>query len=327
MGGGKVARAVRYDLTFSTPITYKCLEGILGYTRKIEPSTDLILVYIFCLMRIYKRTIIDKLLLLTLVNEGKTVKEISAELNTTNAIIRKNLKEYGLKTKSIRTHTSQTKKLIAEKRKQWLAANPDKHPWRSKNKFESIPCKILKEKLRSNNINFIEEFQPALEQNKFYSIDIAIPEKMIGIEVNGNQHYNKDGTLKPYYLERSNFIKQLGWQLIEIHYSLVYNNDYILNIINSILQEKTNLNFDIQKYFKYKEEIKVKKFFCKCGKPKCGQAKLCRDCAREAMRKFHISKEELEKMTKELPITKIGKIFGVSDTAIKKRCKQYGIIV
>ena len=37
-------------------------------------------------------------------------------------------------------------------------------------------------------------------------------------------------------------------------------------------------------------------------------------------RKFDPSREELEKLVTELPMTKIGKFFGVSDTAVKNRC-------
>lgn len=37
------------------------------------------------------------------------------------------------------------------------------------------------------------------------------------------------------------------------------------------------------------------------------------------------SKEELEKLTKELPMTKIGEMFGVSNNAVKKWCKNHGI--
>ena len=42
-------------------------------------------------------------------------------------------------------------------------------------------------------------------------------------------------------------------------------------------------------------------------------------------RKFEVSKEELEKLIKEIPMTKIGKMFGVSDNAIKKRAKLLGV--
>ena len=40
-----------------------------------------------------------------------------------------------------------------------------------------------------------------------------------------------------------------------------------------------------------------------------------------ATRKFNPSKEELEKLVKTMPFTKIGVMFGVTDNAIRKRCR------
>jgi hypothetical protein len=45
----------------------------------------------------------------------------------------------------------------------------------------------------------------------------------------------------------------------------------------------------------------------------------------EAGRKFNPSKEELEKLVKANPMTRVGKLFGVSDNAIRKRCVLFGI--
>lgn len=42
-------------------------------------------------------------------------------------------------------------------------------------------------------------------------------------------------------------------------------------------------------------------------------------------RKFNPSKEELEDLVKTMPMTKVGKIFGVSDNAVRKRCRLLGI--
>jgi hypothetical protein len=42
-------------------------------------------------------------------------------------------------------------------------------------------------------------------------------------------------------------------------------------------------------------------------------------------RKFEISKEELMNLIQNYPITKVGKILGVSDNAVRKRCKTLGI--
>jgi len=43
-------------------------------------------------------------------------------------------------------------------------------------------------------------------------------------------------------------------------------------------------------------------------------------------RKFEISKEELQELLKNNSYVSIGKMFGVSDNAIRKRCKVFGIL-
>lgn len=49
------------------------------------------------------------------------------------------------------------------------------------------------------------------------------------------------------------------------------------------------------------------------------------ECQHKMSQRFDISKEELEKLVWEIPTTKIAKQFGVSDAAIAKRCKKFGI--
>lgn len=49
------------------------------------------------------------------------------------------------------------------------------------------------------------------------------------------------------------------------------------------------------------------------------------ECCKKGIRKFEVSKEELEKLVWEIPTSKVAKIFGVSDKAIEKRCKKFGI--
>lgn len=56
----------------------------------------------------------------------------------------------------------------------------------------------------------------------------------------------------------------------------------------------------------------------------------CRKCASDAQErptKFETTKEELEDLifVQKLPMTKIGQMFGVSDNAIRKRCKSFNI--
>jgi len=43
-------------------------------------------------------------------------------------------------------------------------------------------------------------------------------------------------------------------------------------------------------------------------------------------RKFEVTKEELQQLVDSYSLVFIGKMFGVSDNAIRKRCKVLGII-
>ncbi|MDY5668732.1 MAG: hypothetical protein SPK43_05840 [Candidatus Onthovivens sp.] len=57
-------------------------------------------------------------------------------------------------------------------------------------------------------INFIEEYCPFIDSA--ISVDIAFPDIKIGIEINGNQHYNRDGSLKDYYQKRHDKLEEAG---------------------------------------------------------------------------------------------------------------------
>jgi very-short-patch-repair endonuclease len=149
-------------------------------------------------------------------------------------------------------HTEESKKLISNARKAWLKNNPDKHVWKRSDKFKSEPCEFLKSIFRDNNINFIEEYSPLEDKN--YSIDISFPNLKIGIEVNGNQHYNSDGTLKEYYFNRKNEIESIGWKLYDIHYSNVYKNEFIISLIDYF--HKNNLDGLDLSFFIKKKKIK-----------------------------------------------------------------------
>ena len=130
-------------------------------------------------------------------------------------------------------HSEETKKKMSQSRKTYLKNNPDKHPWKNLSKFKSEPCEKLKQILKEQNLKFTEEFtDKSWEHN--YSIDIAFPNKKIGIEVNGNQHYNGDGSLKEYYKNREEYLNSVGWTLYQIHYSSVYKNEAIFDLLEKI---------------------------------------------------------------------------------------------
>lgn len=130
--------------------------------------------------------------------------------------------------------SEERKRKISEGRKKYLAANPDKHGWSNSKYHRSIPCELLKSKLIEAQIEFIEEFKPLLDQGRFFSIDIYFPKWKIGWEVNGCQHYEADGSLKPYYQNRNDLIQKSGIRLLEIRYHKVFSESYVEKLIESI---------------------------------------------------------------------------------------------
>lgn len=55
-------------------------------------------------------------------------------------------------------------------------------------------------------------------------------------------------------------------------------------------------------------------------------SKICSKCAGQNLRKvIRPTKDELEKMVNEIPVIEIGKLYGVSDNAIRKWCKDFNI--
>ena len=73
------------------------------------------------------------------------------------------------------------------------------------------------------------------------------------------------------------------------------------------ISEQRNIPIATLKYLKRKYKIKNRVY------------------SREHKRKFNPSKEELENFIKTFPTKKVAKMYGVSDKAIEKRCKIFGI--
>jgi len=159
--------------------------------------------------------------------------------------------EKNIKRKKVFKHTENTKKLISDKRKKWLENNPEKHVWKRSNKFKSEPCEHLKKILKENKFDFLSEY--TVISGYYYSVDIVFPNVKIGLEINGNQHYNNDKTLKKYYLDRKNIIEKQGWKLYDIHYSKVYDDLFVKSLIDS-LNENNLKDVDLSFYIKKKKE-------------------------------------------------------------------------
>jgi len=269
-------------------------------------------------------------------DNGMNQKELCSKFGIGHSAMTRAMRAGILVKREIRVHLSEeAKSHLSEVRKKWLKDNPERHPWRSKDRFKSVPCNILKDMFAQEGLSFLEEYIPI--GDRFYSLDIAFPDKKIAIEVNGNQHYDSEGKLKSYYQERHDNIETDGWHIIELHYSTVYNADLIKKLVSDLKQSH---GLGITDYSFYQEEQKrirnekitkrENKFNCK----KCGiQRKfksangLCSKCYKETTRQVpRPSREQLFADVSSMSIVSVGKKYGVSDNSVRKWCKLYGII-
>ena len=125
------------------------------------------------------------------------------------------------KSNTNRHHSPETRAKLSLIKRRWLEENPELHPWKRPGKFTSVPCEKLKSDLREKGYFFEEEVTPS--SNRFFCVDILFREARLIIEVNGGQHYSGKDVLAPYYQERHDFLMELGWEILEIHYSLCFN--------------------------------------------------------------------------------------------------------
>lgn len=144
---------------------------------------------------------------------------------------------------------------ISEKVRSYYKNNPNAHPWKRHEKFASVPCETLKQGLRDAGVNFVEEYQPL--EDRLFSVDIAFPDRKFAIEVNGNQHYNKDGTLKDYYRQRHDLITAAGWKLLELPYKLAFDTAYVMSLLD--LSSTPDYSLFVTENLKAKEKVKVPK--------------------------------------------------------------------
>ncbi len=99
--------------------------------------------------------------------------------------------------------------------------------------------------------------------------------------------------------------------------------------VNKILGHKINPKFLEDSEIKTNSESTIvkSKYNCPiCGSPVSKNGVFCVKCAQFAARKVdRPSKEELKNLIKTNSFIQIGKQYGVSDNAVRKWCKEYGL--
>lgn len=166
--------------------------------------------------------------------------------------------------------------------------HPETHLWKKKSGY-SEPCEKLKRFLTENDIQFIEEYRPI--KGRMFAIDIAFPQIMLGIEVNGGQHYDKNKNLTKYFQDRHNQIESLGWTLLEIPSNVTYSRKFREDLL---LKVKGSGTIDMSIHFKHTSYRK----------------------------KIHKPIHEVYKMVKEIGLSKTARFFNCSTQAVTGLLKR-----
>lgn len=211
------------------------------------------------------------------------------------------------------------RKKMSELKKKWLAENPERHPWKNKEKSNSVPCEVFKRELTKAGLLFVQEFSPV--PGRHFSLDVAFPTKRIGVEINGNQHYNSDKTLKKYYQDRHDLIVAEGWQVLELHYSIAFQKEKLAAAVKALKGCIDKVEFEYEFYLPEKKikEKKEKNVSKRVTKEKCLQAR-------------RLSEERLTfyktKILEALPTERgfaerAAKTIGVSSKQVRKTIKNH----
>lgn len=223
-----------------------------------------------------------------------------------------------------RKHSPETKAKISRLRKEYLKNNPGKSSWQTKNYHKSIPCEKIKAKLRAYEIAFEDELEPLRHKGRYFSADVAFEQYGVIWEINGQQHYESDGTLKPYYQNRHNLIELEGWRVFEIPYHVAMRD----GIVDELLVKTQNLSYKPNNEYKLYLKPKINNYCLDCQSEIWLESKRCRKCASVLIglnqrRVIRPSKEVLHWMIWNYPKTEIAKTFNVKGNSIVKWAKSY----
>jgi len=121
-------------------------------------------------------------------------------------------------------------------------------------------------------------------------------------------------------LKIHSLLKETNLTQLEIAKNFGVGNDTISEINHGRTRRIDFVNYPIRSFTK-------EKFYCpKCGNKKSKESKHCQECSKiESRMVERPQKEVLEKELRELNFVQVGKKYGVSDGAVRKWCKSYGM--
>ena len=210
-------------------------------------------------------------------------------------------------------HTDESKKIMREKRLEFMKNNPEKTAWRLSN--VSYPEKLCIDYIENNGLD--KKHSIVREYSVFpYFIDFAFVNEMVAVEIDGSQH------LLPERKESDNkkdeLLNELGWVVIRVSEKEIKTNiNDVFDQILTILKTKPKIN-------NHRIGLVVKpKKYQKKERNEFGFTEKQIQSIKSQRRADRPSLEELKTLISEHGYVGTGKMFGVSDNAIRKWLESY----
>lgn len=212
-------------------------------------------------------------------------------------------------------HSEKTKKIMSEKRKQFMKEHPEKTAWRLKNM--SYPEKCFQKFLEDNGYD--KKYLIIRERPVFpYYIDFAFEDVKIAVEIDGSQH--EDEHRKQRDVKKDNLLQENGWRVIRISENAVKTDWSIIKTeLDKYLNNVDYYNPDRVGIFTHKSP------YTKKERNERGYTSLEEERMMKQRRVERPEKDEMVKLISSLSLVQIGNMYGVSDNAIRGWLKWYNL--
>lgn len=214
--------------------------------------------------------------------------------------------------------TEATKQKLREARYRFLEEHPEETAWRKRNK-PSYPEKcfisFLKEK-RYDTKYYIEREYPVFP----YYIDFAFVNEKLAVEIDGSQHLEENRKEKD--LKKDSVLLSNGWKILRITEKIVKTDwDIIEKKLNELLVD-VNIKYERVGLLTHRKLTKTRE-----ERDEYGRTEKQNTCFLSyRVVKDRPNKKELFGLLKQYKnFVEVGKMFNVSDNAIRKWCKWYKI--
>lgn len=210
--------------------------------------------------------------------------------------------------------SKETKDKIRQARLRWMKEHPEQTAWRLRNM--SYPEKCFKKILEDNGLD--KKYLIYREYSVFpYFIDFAFVDEKVAVEIDGSQHLEDERKNRDN--EKDKLLASNGWRVLRIAANEVVRGGE--NALNSLIEVLGDDNVEYTKV----GILKAPKTRKKVVRGEDGLSDGERLRAFNQRKVDRPSKKKLNELIRSMPFTTIAKEYGVSDKAIVKWCKAYGL--